>query len=151
MAHGRSTAHLRRSSTAQRPTGEAVETRQASGVAKFDETVEVLDEAQHQEQTHHPRRQWLFPTFSQGQADSRLCQGRPRLRKARKAGAAFVGDTDLIDKIKGGLAWISTSGGNPGMEGLRQAWPEFLGRPRASCPTPRQDGPPFNVRKPLRS
>lgn len=69
--------------------------------AKFDETVEISVKL-NLKKSHTVRDTVVFPHTFQGEKKILVFAKGDKADEARANGAAFVGDTDLIEKIKGG-------------------------------------------------
>lgn len=69
--------------------------------AKFDETVEISVKL-NLKKSHTVRDTVVFPNSFQGEKKILVFAKGDKADEARALGAAFVGDADLIDKIRGG-------------------------------------------------
>ena len=113
----------------------AVELVKELAYAKFDETVEVSMKLNIKSK-HTIRDVMAFPNMFGKEKKILVFAKGDKAEEARKAGAAFVGDADLIEKIKGGWLDFDVAVATPDM--MKDVGK--LGRSWAgagSCPTPR--------------
>lgn len=82
---------------------EAVELIKSLAFAKFDETVEISVKL-NLKKSHTVRDTVVLPHRFQAEKKILVFARADRAEEARAAGATYVGDTDLIEKIKGG--WL---------------------------------------------
>lgn len=82
---------------------EAVELVKSLAFAKFDETVEISVKL-NLKKSHTVRDTVVLPHRFQAEKKILVFARADRAEEARAAGATYVGDTDLIEKIKGG--WL---------------------------------------------
>ena len=129
------------------PIEKAVELVKSLGYAKFDETVEVSMKLNIKSK-HTIRDVMSFPhRFGKEKSILVFAKG-DKAEEAKKAGAAFVGDTDLIDKIKGGWLDFDIAVATPDMMKDVGKLGQILGR-RGLMPNPKTQTVTFNVKEAL--
>jgi large subunit ribosomal protein L1 len=130
--------------TTQLPLEEAVEKVKASAFAKFDETVEVsikldLKKGQTIRDTmvlpHQFQQDTKILVFAKGE----------KAEEAREVGAAYVGDTDLVEKIKGGWLDFDVAVATPDMMKEVGKLGPILGR-RGLMPNPKTRTVTFDIK-----
>jgi len=82
---------------------EAIALMKEVAFAKFDETVEIAVKL-NLKKSHTVRDTLTLPHQFKGEKKILVFAKGDKAEEAKKAGAAYVGDADLIDKIKGG--WL---------------------------------------------
>jgi large subunit ribosomal protein L1 len=115
------------------PVEKAVEMVKDIAYAKFDETVEVSMKLNIK--SKHTIRDVMALPHRFGKEKKILVFAKgDKAEEARKAGAAFVGDADLIEKIKGGWLDFDIAVSTPDM--MKDVGK--LGQILGSCPIPRR-------------
>jgi large subunit ribosomal protein L1 len=128
-------------------TKEAVELVQKLAFAKFDETVE-LSLNLNLKKSGTVRDTLVLPNqFSAGKKILVFAKGE-KADEAREAGAAFVGDDDLIEKIKGGWLDFDVAVATPDMMKDVGRLGPILGR-RGLMPNPKTQTVTFDVKAAL--
>ena len=127
------------------PTQDAVELVKKLAYAKFDETVE-LSMNLNLKKSATVRDTLVLP--NQFSADKRIlvfAKGE-KAEEAREAGATFVGDDDLIEKIKGGWLDFDIAVATPDMMKDVGRLGPILGR-RGLMPNPKTQTVTFNLKE----
>jgi large subunit ribosomal protein L1 len=149
MAHGKKyrAAATKYDSTEAYPLEKAVELVKSLAYAKFDETVEVSMKLNIKSK-HTIRDVMAFPhRFGREKSILVFAKG-DKAEEARQAGAAFVGDDDLIEKIKGGWLDFDVAVATPDMMKDVGKLGQILGR-RGLMPNPKTQTVTFNIREAL--
>ena len=149
MAHGKkyraSVEKVDRNETY--PLDKAVELVKELAYAKFDETVEVSMKLNIKSK-HTIRDVMALPHLFGKEKQILVFAKGDKAEEARKAGAAFVGDNDLIDKIKGGWLDFDIAVATPDMMKDVGKLGQILGR-RGLMPNPKTQTVTFNVKEAL--
>ena len=149
MAHGKKyRASLAKYDAAETyPLERAVELVKELAFAKFDETVEVSMKLNIKSK-HTIRDVMALPhLFGKDKKILVFAKG-DKAEEARKAGAAYVGDADLIEKIKGGWLDFDIAVATPDMMKDVGKLGQILGR-RGLMPNPKTQTVTFNVKEAL--
>lgn len=149
MAHGKKyRASVEKfDKTQQYPIEKAVELVKTLGYAKFDETVEVSMKLNIKSK-HTIRDVMSFPhRFGKEKSILVFAKG-DKAEEAKKAGAAFVGDSELIEKIKGGWLDFDIAVATPDMMKDVGKLGQILGR-RGLMPNPKTQTVTFNIKEAL--
>ena len=125
----------------------AVELVKDLAYAKFDETVEVSMKLNIKSK-HTIRDVMALPHLFGKDKQILVFAKGDKAEEARKAGAAFVGDTDLIDKIKGGWLDFDIAVATPDLMKDVGKLGQILGR-RGLMPNPKTQTVTFNVKEAL--
>ena len=115
--------------------------------AKFDETVEVSMKLNIKSK-HTIRDVMAFPHLFGKDKQILVFAKGDKAEEARKAGAAFVGDADLIEKIKGGWLDFDIAVATPDMMKDVGKLGQILGR-RGLMPNPKTQTVTFNIKEAL--
>jgi large subunit ribosomal protein L1 len=149
MAHGKkyraSVEKVDRNETY--PLEKAVELVKELAYAKFDETVEVSMKLNIKSK-HTIRDVMALPHLFGKEKQILVFAKGDKAEEARKAGAAFVGDSDLIDKIKGGWLDFDIAVATPDMMKDVGKLGQILGR-RGLMPNPKTQTVTFNIKEAL--
>ena len=124
--------------TAFYPLDKAVDLVKEMAYAKFDETVEVSMKLDIK--SKHTIRDVMSLPHLFGKGD--------KAEEARKAGAAFVGDNDLIEQIRGGWLDFDIAVATPDMMKDVGKLGQILGR-RGLMPNPKTQTVTFNIKEAL--
>jgi large subunit ribosomal protein L1 len=129
------------------PLEKAVDLVKELAYAKFDETVEVSMKLNIKSK-HTIRDVMALPhLFGKDKRILVFAKG-DKAEEARKAGAAYVGDADLIEKIKGGWLDFDIAVATPDMMKDVGKLGQILGR-RGLMPNPKTQTVTFNVKEAL--
>src|SRR5512136_1113461 len=129
----------------QYPIEKAVALVKECAYAKFDETVEVSMKLNIKSK-HTIRDVMAFPhKFGREKRILVFAKG-DKAEEAKKAGAAFVGDNDLIEKIKGGWLDFDVAVATPDMMKDVGKLGQILGR-RGLMPNPKTQTVTFNIKE----
>ena len=129
------------------PLEKAVDLVKEMAYAKFDETVEVSMKLNIK--SKHTIRDVLALPHLFGKDKQILVFAKgDKAEEARKAGAAFVGDSDLIEKIKGGWLDFDIAVATPDMMKDVGKLGQILGR-RGLMPNPKTQTVTFNIKEAL--
>jgi large subunit ribosomal protein L1 len=115
--------------------------------AKFDETVEVSMKLNIKSK-HTVRDVMALPHLFGKEKQILVFAKGDKAEEARKAGAAFVGDADLIEKIKGGWLDFDIAVATPDMMKDVGKLGQILGR-RGLMPNPKTQTVTFNIKEAL--
>jgi large subunit ribosomal protein L1 len=129
------------------PLDKAVELVKELAYAKFDETVEVSMKLNIKSK-HTIRDVMALPHLFGKEKQILVFAKGDKAEEARKAGAAFVGDTDLIDRIKGGWLDFDIAVATPDMMKDVGKLGQILGR-RGLMPNPKTQTVTFNIKEAL--
>ncbi len=149
MAHGKKyrAAAEKIDHEEQYPIEKAVELVKSLAYAKFDETVEVSMKLNIK--SKHTIRDVMALPHRFGKEKKILVFAKgDKAEEARKAGAAFVGEADLIDKIKGGWLDFDVAVATPDMMKDVGKLGQILGR-RGLMPNPKTQTVTFNIKEAL--
>jgi large subunit ribosomal protein L1 len=147
MAHGK---HYRASAEKvqpqeQYPLEKAVELVKTMAYAKFDETLEVSMKLNIK--SKHTIRDVIALPHRFGKDKKVLVFAKgDKAEEARKAGAAWVGDVDLIEKIRGGWLDFDIAVATPDMMKDVGKLGQILGR-RGLMPNPKTQTVTFNIKE----
>jgi large subunit ribosomal protein L1 len=125
----------------------AVELVKEMAYAKFDETVEVSMKLNIKSK-HTIRDVMALPHLFGKDKQILVFAKGDKAEEARKAGAAFVGDSDLIEKIKGGWLDFDIAVATPDMMKDVGKLGQILGR-RGLMPNPKTQTVTFNIKEAL--
>jgi large subunit ribosomal protein L1 len=125
----------------------AAELVKALAYAKFDETVEVSMKLNIKSK-HTIRDVMALPHLFGKEKQILVFAKGDKADEARKAGAAFVGDNDLIEKIKGGWLDFDIAVATPDMMKDVGKLGQILGR-RGLMPNPKTQTVTFNIKEAL--
>jgi large subunit ribosomal protein L1 len=129
------------------PIEKAVELVKSLAYAKFDETVEVSMKLNIK--SKHTIRDVMALPYRFGKEKTILVFAKgDKAEEARKAGAAFVGEADLIEKIKGGWLDFDVAVATPDMMKDVGKLGQILGR-RGLMPNPKTQTVTFNIKEAL--
>ena len=129
------------------PLEEAVKLVKGVAFAKFDETVEVAV-ALNLKKGQTVRDTVVLPNQFGKEKKILVFAKGDKAEEARTAGAAFVGDADLIEKIKGGWLDFDIAVATPDMMKDVGKLGQILGR-RGLMPNPKTQTVTFNVKEAL--
>ena len=129
------------------PLDKAVELVKELAYAKFDETVEVSMKLNIKSK-HTIRDVMALPHLFGKEKQILVFAKGDKAEEARKAGAAYVGDNDLIEKIKGGWLDFDIAVATPDMMKDVGKLGQILGR-RGLMPNPKTQTVTFNVKEAL--
>jgi large subunit ribosomal protein L1 len=115
--------------------------------AKFDETVEVSMKLNIKSK-HTIRDVMALPHLFGKEKQILVFAKGDKAEEARKAGAAYVGDNDLIEKIKGGWLDFDVAVATPDMMKDVGKLGQILGR-RGLMPNPKTQTVTFNIKEAL--
>ena len=149
MAHGKKyrAAAEKIDHEEQYPIEKAVELVKELAYAKFDETVEVSMKLNIK--SKHTIRDVMALPHRFGREKKILVFAKgDKAEEARKAGAAFVGEADLIEKIKGGWLDFDVAVATPDMMKDVGKLGQILGR-RGLMPNPKTQTVTFNIKEAL--
>jgi large subunit ribosomal protein L1 len=127
------------------PIEKAVELVKEMGYAKFDETVEVAMKLNIKSK-HTVRDVMGLPHLFGREKKILVFAKGDKAEEAKKAGAAFVGDSDLIEKIKGGWLDFDIAVATPDMMKDVGKLGQILGR-RGLMPNPKTQTVTFNIKE----
>jgi large subunit ribosomal protein L1 len=149
MAHGKKyrVSVEKRNPMETYPLEKAVELVKEMAYAKFDETVEVSMKLNIKSK-HTIRDVMALPHLFGKEKQILVFAKGDKAEEARKAGAAFVGDSDLIEKIKGGWLDFDIAVATPDMMKDVGKLGQILGR-RGLMPNPKTQTVTFNVKEAL--
>jgi large subunit ribosomal protein L1 len=125
----------------------AVDLVKEMAYAKFDETIEVSMKLNIKSK-HTIRDVMALPHLFGKEKQILVFAKGDKAEEARKAGAAFVGDNDLIDKIKGGWLDFDIAVATPDMMKDVGKLGQILGR-RGLMPNPKTQTVTFNIKEAL--
>jgi len=125
----------------------AVDLVKEMAYAKFDETVEVSMKLNIKSK-HTIRDVMALPHLFGKDKQILVFAKGDKAEEARKAGAAFVGDSDLIEKIKGGWLDFDVAVATPDMMKDVGKLGQILGR-RGLMPNPKTQTVTFNIKEAL--
>jgi large subunit ribosomal protein L1 len=129
------------------PIERAIDLVKDLAYAKFDETVEVAMKLNIK--SKHTIRDVMALPHLFGKEKSILVFAKgDKAEEARKAGAAYVGDNDLIEKIKGGWLDFDIAVATPDMMKDVGKLGQILGR-RGLMPNPKTQTVTFNIKEAL--
>ena len=115
--------------------------------AKFDESVDLSIKL-NLKKSHNVRDTLVLPhQFSEGKRILVFAKGE-KAQEAKDAGAAFVGDDDLVEKIKGGWLDFDVAVATPDMMKDVGRLGPILGR-RGLMPNPKTQTVTFNIKEAL--
>jgi large subunit ribosomal protein L1 len=149
MAHGKKyrAAAEKIDHDEQYPIEKAVDLVKELAYAKFDETVEVSMKLNIK--SKHTIRDVMALPHRFGREKKILVFAKgDKAEEARKAGAAFVGEADLIEKIKGGWLDFDVAVATPDMMKDVGKLGQILGR-RGLMPNPKTQTVTFNIKEAL--
>jgi large subunit ribosomal protein L1 len=149
MTHGKKyrASVAKYDATQQYPLDKAVTLVKELAYAKFDETVEVSMKLNIK--SKHTIRDVLALPHLFGKEKRVLVFAKgDKAEEARKAGAAFVGDADLIEKIRGGWVDFDIAVATPDMMKDVGKLGQILGR-RGLMPNPKTQTVTFNIKEAL--
>jgi large subunit ribosomal protein L1 len=127
------------------PLDEAIEKIKKMAYAKFDETVEVAIRL-NLKKNQSLRDTMVLPNqFQKGKKILVFAKGE-KADEAREAGAAYVGDADLVEKIKGGWLDFDVAVATPDMMKEVGKLGPVLGR-RGLMPNPKTQTVTFDIRQ----
>ncbi len=129
------------------PLEKAVDLVKEMAYAKFDETVEVSMKLNIKSK-HTIRDVMALPHLFGKDKQILVFAKGDKAEEARKAGAAFVGDSDLIEKIKGGWLDFDIAVATPDMMKDVGKLGQILGR-RGLMPNPKTQTVTFNIKEAL--
>jgi len=129
------------------PLDKAVDLVKELAYAKFDETVEVSMKLNIKSK-HTIRDVLALPHLFGKEKQILVFAKGDKAEEARKAGAAFVGDNDLIEKIKGGWLDFDVAVATPDMMKDVGKLGQILGR-RGLMPNPKTQTVTFNIKEAL--
>jgi large subunit ribosomal protein L1 len=129
------------------PLEKAVDLVKELAYAKFDETVEVSMKLNIKSK-HTIRDVMALPHLFGKEKQILVFAKGDKAEEARKAGAAFVGDSDLIEKIKGGWLDFDVAVATPDMMKDVGKLGQILGR-RGLMPNPKTQTVTFNIKEAL--
>jgi large subunit ribosomal protein L1 len=133
--------------TVQLPLQEAVDKIKTMSFAKFDETVEVSIKL-NLKKNQSLRDTMVLPNqFQEGKKILVFAKGE-KAEEAKEAGAAFVGDSDLVEKIKGGWLDFDIAVATPDMMKEVGTLGPILGR-RGLMPNPKTRTVTFDIKEAL--
>ena len=149
MAHGKKyRASLSKyDQAATFPLEKAVELVKELAYAKFDETVEVSMKLNIKSR-HTIRDVMALPHLFGKEKRILVFAKGDKAEEARKAGAAYVGENDLIEKIKGGWLDFDIAVATPDMMKDVGKLGQILGR-RGLMPNPKTQTVTFNIKEAL--
>jgi large subunit ribosomal protein L1 len=149
MAHGKKyrSASEKLDRTQQYALEKAVELVKEMAYAKFDETVEVSMKLNIKSK-HTIRDVMALPHLFGKEKRILVFAKGDKAEEARKAGAAFVGDNDLIEKIRGGWLDFDIAVATPDMMKDVGKLGQILGR-RGLMPNPKTQTVTFNIKEAL--
>ncbi len=149
MAHGKKyrASVEKRNPIETYPLEKAVELVKEMAYAKFDETVEVSMKLNIKSK-HTIRDVMALPHLFGKEKQILVFAKGDKAEEARKAGAAYVGDNDLIDKIKGGWLDFDIAVATPDMMKDVGKLGQILGR-RGLMPNPKTQTVTFNIKEAL--
>jgi large subunit ribosomal protein L1 len=149
MAHGKKyrAAVEKVDHEATYPLEKAVDLVKEMAYAKFDETVEVSMKLNIKSK-HTIRDVMALPHLFGKEKTILVFAKGDKAEEARKAGAAFVGDADLIEKIKGGWLDFDVAVATPDMMKDVGKLGQILGR-RGLMPNPKTQTVTFNIKEAL--
>ena len=131
----------------QLPLQEAVDKVKTMSFAKFDETVEVSIKL-NLKKNQTLRDTMVLPNqFQEGKRILVFAKGE-KAQEAKDAGAAFVGDKDLVEKIKGGWLDFDIAVATPDMMKDVGTLGPILGR-RGLMPNPKTRTVTFDIKEAL--
>src|SRR5512136_1985523 len=147
MAHGKKyRASLAKYDPAENyPLEKAVDLVKRLAYAKFDETVEVSMKLDIKSK-HTIRDVMALPHLFGKEKKILVFAKGDKAEEARKAGAAFVGDADLMEKIKGGWIDFDIAVATPDMMKDVGKLGQILGR-RGLMPNPKTQTVTFNIKE----
>ena len=129
------------------PLEKAVELVKGLAYAKFDETIEVSMKLNIKSK-HTIRDVMALPHLFGREKKILVFAKGDKAEEARRAGAAYVGDADLIEKIKGGWLDFDIAVATPEMMKDVGKLGQILGR-RGLMPNPKTQTVTFNVKEAL--
>jgi large subunit ribosomal protein L1 len=129
------------------PLEKAVDLVKEMAYAKFDETVEVSMKLNIKSK-HTIRDVMALPHLFGKEKKILVFAKGDKAEEARKAGAAYVGDSDLIEKIKGGWLDFDIAVATPDMMKDVGKLGQILGR-RGLMPNPKTQTVTFNIKEAL--
>ena len=129
------------------PLEKAVDLVKETAYAKFDETVEVSMKLNIKSK-HTIRDVMAFPNIFGKEKRILVFAKGDKAEEAKKAGAAYVGDNDLIEKIRGGWLDFDIAVATPDMMKDVGKLGQILGR-RGLMPNPKTQTVTFNVKEAL--
>jgi large subunit ribosomal protein L1 len=129
------------------PIERAIDLVRELAFAKFDETVEVAMKLNIKSK-HTIRDVMALPHLFGKEKKILVFAKGDKAEEARKAGAAFVGDNDLIEKIKGGWLDFDIAVATPDMMKDVGKLGQILGR-RGLMPNPKTQTVTFNIKEAL--
>jgi len=149
MAHGKKyRASLAKYDHAEAcPLEKAVELVKELAYAKFDETVEVSMKL-HIKSKHTVRDVMALPHLFGKEKKILVFAKGDKAEEARRAGATYVGDADLIEKIKEGWLDFDIAVATPDMMKDVGKLGQILGR-RGLMPNPKTQTVTFNIKEAL--
>ena len=131
--------------TAQYPVEEAVKIVKDVAFAKFDETVELSIKVK-LKKSQAVRDTLVLPNqFAEAKKVLVFAKGE-KAEEAKEAGAAYVGDIDLVDKIKDGWLDFDVAVATPDMMKDVGRLGPILGR-RGLMPNPKTQTVTFNIKE----
>ena len=147
MAHGKKyrSASEKVDHNQQYPLEKAVDLVKGMAYAKFDETVEVSMKLNIKSK-HTIRDVMALPHLFGKEKQILVFAKGDKAEEARKAGAAFVGDNDLIEKIRGGWLDFDIAVATPDMMKDVGELGQILGR-RGLMPNPKTQTVTFNIKE----
>jgi len=149
MAHGKKyrASAEKADRTQQYPLDKAVDLVKEMAYAKFDETVEVSMKLNIKSK-HTIRDVMALPHLFGKEKQILVFAKGDKAEEAKKAGAAFVGDNDLIEKIRGGWLDFDIAVATPDMMKDVGKLGQILGR-RGLMPNPKTQTVTFNIKEAL--
>lgn len=127
--------------------GEAIDKVKNMAFAKFDETVEVSIKV-NLKKSQALRDTMVLPNqFQKGKKILVFAKGE-KAEEAKEAGAAFVGDSDLVEKIKGGWLDFDVAVATPDMMKEVGTLGPILGR-KGLMPNPKTQTVTFDIKQAL--
>ncbi len=131
----------------QLPLGEAIDKVKNMAFAKFDETVEVAIKV-NLKKSQALRDIMVLPNqFQEGKKILVFAKGE-KAEEAKEAGAAYVGDSDMVEKIKGGWLDFDVAVATPDMMKEVGTLGPILGR-RGLMPNPKTQTVTFDIKQAL--
>lgn len=127
--------------------GEAIDKVKNMAFAKFDETIEVSIKV-NLKKNQALRDTMVLPNqFQKGKKILVFAKGE-KAEEAKEAGAAYVGDSDLVEKIKGGWLDFDVAVATPDMMKEVGTLGPILGR-RGLMPNPKTQTVTFDIKQAL--